>query len=105
MSTSQRRHTSLLRRSCGDFCSRVADEQQPGVASLSLSPCLPPSPPLIPSLFQFIIQAVEVVTQAIEADKEGDYEKALQLYRKSLDYFMTGLVLRLTLLSANIFLD
>mmetsp|Transcript_7164 Transcript_7164/g.7520 ORF Transcript_7164/g.7520 Transcript_7164/m.7520 type:complete len:454 (+) Transcript_7164:115-1476(+) len=40
---------------------------------------------------QFIIQAVEVVTQAIEADKEGDYEKALGLYRKSLDYFMTGL--------------
>jgi hypothetical protein len=41
---------------------------------------------------QFIIQAVEVVTQAIDADKEGDYEKALQLYRKSLDYFMTGFV-------------
>jgi vacuolar protein-sorting-associated protein 4 len=34
---------------------------------------------------------VEIVTQAITADNEGDYEKALAMYRKSLDYFMTGL--------------
>ncbi|CAE7281442.1 VPS4 [Symbiodinium microadriaticum] len=40
---------------------------------------------------QFITQAVEIVTQAITADNEGEYDKALTLYRKSLDYFMTGL--------------
>ena len=40
---------------------------------------------------QFITQAVDIVTQAITADKEGEYDQALALYRKSLDYFMTGL--------------
>lgn len=40
---------------------------------------------------QFIPQAVEIVKQAIEADTAGDYEKALPLYRRSLEYFMTGL--------------
>lgn len=40
---------------------------------------------------QFIPQAVEIVTQAIAADHAGDYEKALPLYKRSLEYFMTGL--------------
>jgi vacuolar protein-sorting-associated protein 4 len=40
---------------------------------------------------QFIPQAVEIVRQAIEADNNGEYEKALPLYRQSLEYFMTGL--------------
>ena len=40
---------------------------------------------------QFIPQAVMVVTQAIAADQAGDYEKALPLYKRSLEYFMTGL--------------
>lgn len=39
----------------------------------------------------FIPQAVEIVKQAIEADGAGEYEKALPLYRRSLEYFMTGL--------------
>ena len=39
----------------------------------------------------FIPQAVEIVKQAIEADSAGEYEKALPLYRRSLEYFMTGL--------------
>lgn len=29
--------------------------------------------------------------QAIEADQSGDYERALSLYKRSLEYFMTGL--------------
>ena len=40
---------------------------------------------------QFIPQAVEIVKQAIAADQAGDYEKALPLYKRSLEYFMTGL--------------
>jgi hypothetical protein len=36
-------------------------------------------------------QAVEIVKQAIAADQSGEYERALQLYRRSLEYFMTGL--------------
>jgi hypothetical protein len=36
-------------------------------------------------------QAVEIVKQAIEADQTGDYERALSLYKRSLEYFMTGL--------------
>lgn len=40
---------------------------------------------------QFIPQAVEIVKQAITADQAGDYEKALPLYKRSLEYFMTGL--------------
>ena len=39
----------------------------------------------------FIPQAVEIVKLAIEADTAGEYEKALPLYRRSLEYFMTGL--------------
>ncbi len=30
------------------------------------------------------------MTQAIAADNEGDYAKALPLYRRALEYFMTG---------------
>ena len=40
---------------------------------------------------QFIPQAVEIVKQAIAADQAGDYEKALPLYKRSLEYFLTGL--------------
>ena len=40
---------------------------------------------------QFIPQAVEIVKQAIEADNAGEYEKALPLYKRALEYFMTGL--------------
>lgn len=36
-------------------------------------------------------QAVDIVKQAIEADQTGDYERALSLYKRSLEYFMTGL--------------
>ena len=40
---------------------------------------------------QFIPQAAEIVKEAIEYDQAGNYEKALPLYRKALEYFMTGL--------------
>ena len=40
---------------------------------------------------QFIPQAVEVVRQAIEADNAGEYERALPLYKRALEYFITGL--------------
>lgn len=40
---------------------------------------------------QFIPQAVDIVKQAIQADNAGDYEKALPLYKRALEYFMTGL--------------
>lgn len=39
----------------------------------------------------FIPQAVEIVKQAIDADNASDYEKAFNLYKKSLDYFMLGI--------------
>uniref|UniRef100_A0A7S2F1P6 vesicle-fusing ATPase n=1 Tax=Octactis speculum TaxID=3111310 RepID=A0A7S2F1P6_9STRA len=39
----------------------------------------------------FIQQGIQIVTQAIEADNAQEYEKALAAYRKSLEYFMTGL--------------
>lgn len=39
----------------------------------------------------FIPQAVEIVKQAIDYDNMGEYEKALQQYRRSLEFFMTGL--------------
>lgn len=39
----------------------------------------------------FIPQAVEIVKQAIDFDNLGEYEKALPLYRRALEYFMTGL--------------
>mmetsp|Transcript_13376 Transcript_13376/g.40497 ORF Transcript_13376/g.40497 Transcript_13376/m.40497 type:complete len:465 (+) Transcript_13376:43-1437(+) len=38
----------------------------------------------------FIKQAVEIVTEAIAADNAEDYEKALGLYKRSLEVFMTG---------------
>jgi vacuolar protein-sorting-associated protein 4 len=40
---------------------------------------------------QFIPHAVEIVKQAIAADNAGEYEKALALYRRSLESFMCGL--------------
>lgn len=40
---------------------------------------------------QFTPQAVEIVKQAIEADTAGDYERALPLYKRALEYFMMGL--------------
>ena len=39
----------------------------------------------------FIPQAIEIVTKAIEADNEGDYERALSLYRDALGRFTMGL--------------
>jgi len=39
----------------------------------------------------FTPQAIEIVKQAIDHDNLGEYEKALTLYRRSLEYFMTGL--------------
>jgi hypothetical protein len=40
---------------------------------------------------QFVAQGVEVVREAIDADNGGDYERALPLYKRALEYFMTGL--------------
>lgn len=39
----------------------------------------------------FTPQAVEIVKQAIDLDNLGEYEKALGLYRRALEFFMTGL--------------
>mmetsp|Transcript_20409 Transcript_20409/g.60850 ORF Transcript_20409/g.60850 Transcript_20409/m.60850 type:complete len:455 (-) Transcript_20409:64-1428(-) len=39
---------------------------------------------------QFIQQGIAVVSEAIAADKAEDYERALQLYKRSLEVFMTG---------------
>jgi vacuolar protein-sorting-associated protein 4 len=39
----------------------------------------------------FTPQAVEIVKQAIDHDNLGEYEKALGLYRRALEFFMTGL--------------
>jgi len=39
----------------------------------------------------FIPQAIEIVGKAVEADNEGEYEKALNLYRDSLGRFTMGL--------------
>lgn len=39
----------------------------------------------------FIPQAVDIVKQAIDYDNLGEYERALQLYQKALEYFITGL--------------
>mmetsp|Transcript_53906 Transcript_53906/g.109908 ORF Transcript_53906/g.109908 Transcript_53906/m.109908 type:complete len:466 (+) Transcript_53906:47-1444(+) len=39
----------------------------------------------------FTPQAVELVKQAIDNDNLGEYHKALELYRRSLEFFMTGL--------------
>ena len=38
----------------------------------------------------FIKQGIEVVSEAIAADKAEDYERALSLYRRALEVFMTG---------------
>eukprot|EP00586_Coscinodiscus_wailesii_P006399 CAMPEP_0172490106 /NCGR_PEP_ID=MMETSP1066-20121228/20452_1 /TAXON_ID=671091 /ORGANISM="Coscinodiscus wailesii, Strain CCMP2513" /LENGTH=452 /DNA_ID=CAMNT_0013258419 /DNA_START=192 /DNA_END=1550 /DNA_ORIENTATION=+ len=40
---------------------------------------------------KFIPDAIDIVGKAIHADNEGDYEKALSLYRDSLSRFTTGL--------------
>lgn len=40
---------------------------------------------------QFIPKAVEIVKQAVIADNNDEYEQALSLYKKALEYFMTGL--------------
>eukprot|EP01038_Epipyxis_sp_PR26KG_P007289 gene7289-9931_t len=39
----------------------------------------------------FIPQAVEIVQQAVDFDKLGEYEKAYGLYKRALEYFVTGL--------------
>jgi len=39
----------------------------------------------------FIPDAIEIVSRAITADNEGDYDKALSLYRESLSRFTIGL--------------
>ena len=39
----------------------------------------------------FIPKAIEYVKQAVTADNEEDYPRALHLYQQSLEYFMTGL--------------
>mmetsp|Transcript_19239 Transcript_19239/g.25343 ORF Transcript_19239/g.25343 Transcript_19239/m.25343 type:complete len:452 (+) Transcript_19239:162-1517(+) len=40
---------------------------------------------------QFIPKAIDIVKQAIEKDNNQEYQEALQLYGRALDYFMTGL--------------
>jgi vacuolar protein-sorting-associated protein 4 len=40
---------------------------------------------------QFINKAVEIVKQAVTHDNNEEYEQALSLYKKALEYFMTGL--------------
>ena len=40
---------------------------------------------------KFIPDGIEIVQKAIAADNEGEYEKALQLYRDSLGRFTMGL--------------
>jgi vacuolar protein-sorting-associated protein 4 len=40
---------------------------------------------------EFIPKGIEIVQQAIDADNLGENEKALELYKKSLQYFLTGL--------------
>lgn len=39
----------------------------------------------------FIPKAIDTVKDAIDADNNQEYETALALYKKSLEYFMTGL--------------
>jgi len=39
----------------------------------------------------FIPQAVKIVQEAIEADNKQEYENALRLYKRALDFFITGL--------------
>lgn len=40
---------------------------------------------------KFIPDAIDIVSRAIEADNEGEYEKALSLYRDALGRFTLGL--------------
>lgn len=40
---------------------------------------------------QFIPKAVELVKEAVELDNNDDLEKALPLYKKALEYFITGM--------------
>ena len=40
---------------------------------------------------KFIPDAIEIVSKAITADNEGEYEKALNLYRDALGRFTMGL--------------
>ena len=46
---------------------------------------------------KFLDNAVSIVTQAVEADKNGKYEEAFTLYKKSLEHFMIGLKCKYTL--------
>lgn len=39
----------------------------------------------------FIPDAIDIVSRAIAADNEGEYEKALSLYRDALSRFTIGL--------------
>ena len=39
----------------------------------------------------FYPQAIDVVQKAIEADNAQEYEKAYALYKKAIEYFVTGL--------------
>lgn len=39
----------------------------------------------------FIPKAIDTVKDAIEADNSQEYETALALYKKALEYFVTGL--------------
>lgn len=39
----------------------------------------------------FFRGAVEKVTEAIQADRQGDYPRALDLYKQALERFMVGL--------------
>jgi MIT (microtubule interacting and transport) domain-containing protein len=39
----------------------------------------------------FVEKAVAIVTDATKEDKAGNYEEALALYQKALEYFMTAL--------------
>lgn len=39
----------------------------------------------------FIQDGVKIVTEAIKADNESQYEQALMLYKKALEHFMMGL--------------
>ena len=38
-----------------------------------------------------IDQAVDIVKDAVMADNAQEYEKAFTLYKRSIEYFMTGL--------------
>jgi vacuolar protein-sorting-associated protein 4 len=39
----------------------------------------------------FITQAVAIVKDAVDFDNAGDYEKAYPLYKRALEYFLTGI--------------